>query len=266
MISLHCGNLGVGKTYWATTEVYRLIHRGIDCYVNWKIDFTEKLKKDRKSWIYRKFNKPEQLGNIYSWTKLEDLYSMKKGEVFFDEAHQKISARKWEQIPEAFIRKLTLSRHYGLNMHFISQHSQQVDVVVRRLANEYVLHTRFWKIMRTQHWDGAAIEILANPVAAQIQPPKTSAPSGYRFMRKDIGNSYNSWETPEEEEEWFKQNSEVKLMWSPIEATRLLEQQKAEHKANKKGSQHAPSLTIPNMKGGDLHEKVRYHKVKVNGL
>ena len=136
MITLHTGKLGVGKSYWATREVWKLIHKGKDCYVNWKIDFTDFYKRKRRNPFYRFSNPYFKLGRVYYWETLDDLARLRNGEVFFDEAHMSIDARDFAKLPKSFKTKLTQSRKYGLNLHFISQHSQQIDVVVRRLANE----------------------------------------------------------------------------------------------------------------------------------
>src|SRR6185436_3521534 len=96
--------------------------------------------------FYRLWNPLRNLGKVYYWSSMEDLYKLRNGEVFFDEAHMAIDARDFAKLPKDFKTKLTQSRKYGLNLHFISQHSQQIDVAVRRLANEYVQHTKFFRI------------------------------------------------------------------------------------------------------------------------
>lgn len=73
MISLYVGKLGAGKSYSATKQVWKLIHQGKNCYVNWQIDFTKYFEKKRKSLWYRLWNPIRVIGKIYYWETLEDL-------------------------------------------------------------------------------------------------------------------------------------------------------------------------------------------------
>src|SRR5258708_567439 len=205
MITLHTGKLGVGKSYSATLDVWKKINQGIDCYVNWKIDFTEYFLKREKSILGKisKFFKKitfgnERLGKVYYWSSngedMSELYRIRNGELYFDETHSNLNSRKWEQIDPNFVKKLTQSRKYGLNMHFITQHQGQVDVIVRRIANEIVVHRRFARLMTWKAWDGECIDILSNPAAPQ---PKSSG-FGLHWFNKKFANSYNTFELFEE--------------------------------------------------------------------
>lgn len=189
MITLYGGKLGCGKSYSATAYVWKLIHEGKDCYVNWKIDFTEYYKTKHRSLWYKLWNPLSAVGKVYYWETLDDLYQLKNGEVFFDEAHMAIDARDFAKLPKDFKTKLTQSRKYGLNLHFISQHSQQIDIAVRRLANEYVQHTKFWRFFIWRAYDGEAIERLSNPL---FPAPKSTAVGFYWFSKK-FAKSYDTF-------------------------------------------------------------------------
>jgi len=189
MITLHAGKLGVGKSYSATAEIWKLIHKGKDCYANWKIDFTEYFNRKRKNPWYRLWNPLHRIGKVYHWETMDDLYKLRNGEVFFDEAHMAIDARDFASLKPEFKRKLTQSRKYGLNLHFISQHSQQIDVAVRRLANDYVLHKKYWRLFVWREWHGEAIEILANPSLPQ---PKSQG-IGFYWFSKRFAKSYDTF-------------------------------------------------------------------------
>ncbi|MFA6376663.1 MAG: zonular occludens toxin domain-containing protein [Candidatus Paceibacterota bacterium] len=212
MITLHAGKLGQGKSYWATREVWKTINRGIDCYVNWRIDFDAYFARERRGWrgfLWKWWNRltfgNEKIGKVYYWENFDDLYKIRQGELFFDEAHQELNSRKWADIPKEFVKKLTLSRHYHLNMHFISQHQGQVDVIVRRLANYFTRHYKFWFLFIWKEWDGEAIEILANPA----MPKPKSMGFGVHLFDKVLAGCYNSFWLPGEKEE-YKQAP----MWS----------------------------------------------------
>ena len=125
-----------------------------------------------------------------SEAELKDLYGIRNGELYFDEAHAKLNSRDWQKIPEEFVRKITQSRKYGLNMHFITQHQGQVDIIVRRIANDIVVHRKFWILMLWREWDGEAIEILSNP----SMPQPRSQGFGLHIFSKRFAKSYNTFE------------------------------------------------------------------------
>jgi hypothetical protein len=201
MITLHTGKLGVGKSYSATRDVWKQINAGKDCYVNWKINFTDFFLHRQKSFLgklvklWSKFTfGNERIGKVYYWKDLNDLYGIRNGELYFDEAHSRLNSRKWESIPEEFVRKITQSRKYGLNMHFITQHQGQVDVIVRRIANDIVVHKKFGKLMMWKGYDGENIEILSNPNMPQ---PKSQG-FGFFLFSKRFAQSYDTFALFEE--------------------------------------------------------------------
>lgn len=189
MITIYGGKLGCGKSYSATSYVWKLIHEGKDCYVNWKIDFTDYYKKKQRSIWYRIWNPRANVGKVFYWETMDDLYTLRNGEVFFDEAHMAIDARDFAKLPKDFKTKLTQSRKYGLNLHFISQHSQQIDIAVRRLANEYIQHTKVWRFFIWRAYDGEAIERLANP----LFPAPKSQGVGFYWFSKRFAKSYDTF-------------------------------------------------------------------------
>lgn len=201
MITLHAGKLGSGKTYWATRMVWKLINQGIDCYVNWHIDFTAYYERERQGWrgfLWYWWNRLTfgnlKIGKVYYWETMEELYGISQGELFYDEAHTDLNSRSWAKLPKEFVSKLTLSRHYRLNMHFVSQHQGQVDVLVRRLANTFTRHFKFWFIFSWKEWDGEAIEVLMNPA---IPKPKPNFGGwGFYFYDKLLARCYDSYVRP----------------------------------------------------------------------
>lgn len=212
MITLHTGKLGVGKSYWATKDVWKKIVQGKDCYVNWRIDYTDYYTYRTTSWrgfLWALWIKctfaNTKFGKVYYWETLDDLYTIRNGEVYFDEAHMAVDARDFARLPKAFKTKLTQSRKYGLNLHFITQHQGQIDIAIRRLANSIVQHKKSWKLFYWKEWDGEAIEILMNPGLPQ---PKSQGFGFYLFNIK-LAKSYNTFALFDE----FKQYT-GKPMWS----------------------------------------------------
>lgn len=215
MITLHTGKLGAGKSYWATREVWKNIVKGRDCYVNWKIDFSSYWEYRTKGWrgllwaLWIKFTfANEKFGKVYYWDTLDQLYKIRNGEVFFDEAHMSVYARDFKSLPPEFRTKLTQSRKYGLNLHFITQHQGQIDVFVRRLANAITVHKKYFKIFGWKEYDGEAIEILSNPEMMAIQSPKTQG-FGFHLFSKQLAKSYDTFALFDPFEKY-----EGKPMWS----------------------------------------------------
>lgn len=236
MIILHTGKLGVGKSYSATAEVWKLIHNGKDCYVNWKIDFTKYFLKKRRGIWYRIWNPVRIIGKVYYWETLDDLYKIRNGELFFDEAHMSIDARDFSKLPKHFKTKLTQSRKYGLNLHFISQHSQQIDIAVRRLANSIIVHTRFWKFMWWREYDGEVIENLANP----LLPKPKSIGFGFYLFSKGLARSYDTMAL-------FKP-------FEPFSSQPIWDAQKIVADQKEASNKLRLSLNNQQMKGGDLND------------
>lgn len=243
MITVHAGKLGAGKSYSATAEVWKMIHQGKTCFVNWQVDFTDYFIMKRKSWWYRLWNPIKNLGKVYHFEGLQDLNKLRNGEAFYDEAHMDIDARNFQTLDAEFKRKLTQSRKYGLNLHFISQHSQQIDIAVRRLANCYVLHSKVWRFFFWREWDGEAIEILANP----LQPRPKSQGYGFYWFSKRFAKSYDTFAL-------FKPfpNVHREPMWDGQKI--VLDQRKAQEKARQVITVE-PTAPVPlenlNQKGGD---------------
>lgn len=215
MITLHTGKLGVGKSYWAVRDVWKQVVRGKDCYVNFPINFDSYYHYRTSGlrgllwalWIRFTFGN-RKFGRVYYWETLEDFYQLRNAEVYFDEAHMAIEARDFAKLPRSFKVKLTQSRKYGLNLHFISQHQGQIDIAVRRLANDIMVHKKLWKLFYWKEYDGEAIEILSNPEFMAVKPPKSLGFGIYPFSKK-LAQSYNTKELFEPFENYKKEP-----MWS----------------------------------------------------
>jgi hypothetical protein len=211
-VTIRGGKLGCGKTAGATWDVWREINKGINCFVNWHIDFSPLYKLERTGWRGRMWRvwlkmtlQKEKMGKVYYFEDLEGLYDLRQGHAFYDEAHQDISAREYVKLPKQFIKKLTLSRHYRLNLDFITQHTGQLDCYPKRIANYFQKFFKFWFIYCWKEWDGDAIEILANPA---LPRPKSIA-WGFHIYPKILWKCYDSFVLPDEKEQ-FK----LEPMWS----------------------------------------------------
>jgi hypothetical protein len=197
MIILHVGKIGVGKSYACTKEIWQNVLSGKDSYIDWEVDFTEQMKSHRKGLIFfwkfiiRKFtlSKEPRLGRVFFYQDLEDIYGISRGEIYMDEAHRFLSARKWETIPPNFIKKMSQSRKYATNLHFITQHQNMIDVNIRRLCNEIVIYKKFGYLMYYNSYDGAYIDQLDKDPALK---PKSSGFRLYWFS-KAFAKSYDTY-------------------------------------------------------------------------
>jgi hypothetical protein len=199
MITLITGKLGGGKSYKATRDIWRHIVQGRDVYANWSINFDDYFHHRTTGWrgvlwlIWIKVTfANEKFGKVYYWDTLDQLYTLRNGEVYMDEAHMSVNARDFSSLPPKFRTKLTQSRKYGLNLYFITQHSAQIDVSIRRLSNAMQkVRNIFSKLFIWKEWDGEFIDVLANPEMMAIKTPKSQA-QGLFIFNKHLANAYNT--------------------------------------------------------------------------
>lgn len=127
MIRVFFGNIGCGKTSLAVRNVFKIkkqfekaVLKGkIPIYYNTYCNFENKVSKcvDLKD-----------LGD--TWTFPEYSY------VVIDEAGIEYNNRKFKTLSQGFIKWIKLSRHYKCDVDFISQSWDDMDITIRRLAEE----------------------------------------------------------------------------------------------------------------------------------
>lgn len=197
MIFLHAGKVGQGKTFSCTAEILQHLYNGIDVYADWSINpqpyFSTKifkLKHKIKTFLCNLFRLPPiKYGRLFRFTELEDIYGVSYGEIYIDEAHRWLNARKFEDTPPDFISKMSQSRKYHTNLHFITQHPMMVDIAIRRVCNQLVVHKKFFRILYYKIFDGMYINSFDRPE----KPPKSDF-WGFRWLSTTIGKCYNTYE------------------------------------------------------------------------
>lgn len=113
-IKIYFGVPGSGKTTLAAKIVLGNLRRGIKTFSNVPI---------KGSLIFD----PAQLGVV----------DMSDGEMIIDEAGIEFNNRKFKSLPQKTIEWFKLSRHYGIrNLHVFSQSYDDMDITLRRLADE----------------------------------------------------------------------------------------------------------------------------------
>lgn len=120
MIRIFFGNPGCGKTTFACRQFFKL------------------QKKDKKKKFYKHYysnfenNLSENvvLEGLGEWTFPPQSY------IIVDEAGIEYNNRKFKTLPKETIAWMKLHRHYRCDVDFISQSWEDVDITIRRLADE----------------------------------------------------------------------------------------------------------------------------------
>ncbi len=119
MFRIIFGNIGCGKTTYACKMIYdNLVHPKHKFYSRIFTNFKNKLCPDIN------------LTDIGKWTLPFNSY------LVVDEAGIQYNNRKFKSLPQHTIEWFKLSRHYGVDADFLSQSWDDIDITIRRLADE----------------------------------------------------------------------------------------------------------------------------------
>lgn len=139
MINIITGKPGAGKTLFMTYKALSKLRQGYDVYANWKLDFTEYIKK-------KKIN-TEKWGRVYFWSEVEELLHINGGQVFIDEAQGYFDSREWQDMPPSAKQKFSAHRHdvgkdkHGnivpLDIWAGVQHTSNIDKRIRDLGQNF---------------------------------------------------------------------------------------------------------------------------------
>lgn len=177
MINIVVGKPGTGKTYFLVKKAWEFHRQGLDVYSNFKLDF---------SWLHKK-NK--LYGNIYYWEDLEDLLSIRGGQILIDECQIYFNSRGWKDLPPKLQYKFQQHRkHRGqkgqsLDIWGAVQNVKRIDTVVRELVNSVYQLKKFGPFMQASEYD-----------IDQIDKEKKQCYSRTRFfLSKKIYMSYDTY-------------------------------------------------------------------------
>lgn len=127
MINIYFGNPGCGKTTFAVRKAYKIIKR------------YKKTKKTPYNRIYANFEtktmKFHDLDGLGEWS------FPPKSLVCIDEAGIEYNSRKYKSMKQSLIRWFKLHRHFKCDVDFYSQSWEDMDVTIRRLADN-LFHLR----------------------------------------------------------------------------------------------------------------------------
>lgn len=121
MFRLYFGNPGCGKTTFACKQLKYL-----------------QSKRGKKKYAYKRFyaNFDNTLSYKISLSGLGDWTLPFNSYLVVDEAGIQYNNRKFKSLPQSTIEWFKLHRHYGVDVDFISQSWEDLDITIRRLVDE----------------------------------------------------------------------------------------------------------------------------------
>lgn len=121
-ITLYTGRPRQGKTLLAVKEIFKRLQKGEEVWSNIYLNYSGK--------------------NLHYYTKLEELYKVKNGTIFMDEAHVYMRSRKWESLPEEMERKLAQHGKHRLDIIATVQHQDRIDKILREIVDYWYVCQR----------------------------------------------------------------------------------------------------------------------------
>lgn len=193
MIRIYFGNPGSGKTTLACRNAYKIIKK------------YKRTKKADYNHIYANFEnkltKYSDLVGLGEWTFPPFSY------VIVDEAGIQYNNRKFKTLSQSTIQWFKLHRHYRCDVDFISQSWEDIDITVRRLADElwYIKRlgpfTLLRKVYKTVEVDPATHQIIDGYKFGKLLPQLLPFPfhrTHFKlFFRKPYYKYFDSYSTPE---------------------------------------------------------------------
>jgi len=144
------GKRGSGKSALAVRLALAAAMEGKNVWSNIPLDFSmygEKIK-----------------GKIFFAATLEDIGDMRDGLFLLDEAHLVASAGHGKNLSEEAHAYISLSRHLGMDLVFISQNFRRLAPIVREIAEQIWRLRRLGKLSWYKKWDEADIGSEGKPL------------------------------------------------------------------------------------------------------
>lgn len=156
MITIITGKPGAGKTLFMTYTALKMFLQGLDVYANWKLDFSEYVKKKKI--------KSEKLGKVFFWSEIPELLSIKGGQIFIDEAQGYFDSREWQEMPPSAKQKFSAHRHdvgkdnlgniIPLDVWAGVQHMSNIDKRIRDLGQNFAeVRNLFKKVFMVSYFE-----------------------------------------------------------------------------------------------------------------
>lgn len=119
MITLIYGHTGSGKTFLSVKMLHKAWKKGFNIYTNHPLNFGSD-------------------EGIMRWHNLEELFHLKNGIIFIDDAIKLLDAQRWQQLPTSFKEKIAGHRHDHIDIITNIQDFYQINVDVRRNVHRLI--------------------------------------------------------------------------------------------------------------------------------
>lgn len=173
-IKIYFGVPGSGKTTLAARIALMNLRRGIPTFSNVPIKGTIKINSSDIGFV-----------------------NMSDGELLVDEAGIDFNSRAYKSMPKEQIQWFKLSRHYGIqNIHIFSQSYEDMDVTLRRLADEiYVVKKTIIPALFMLR--RISVKVGVDKESHQIMDMYYFMPFGFKFyFGWHYWHMFDSWSAP----------------------------------------------------------------------
>lgn len=116
MITLADGLNGAGKTEYIVSLLYKEWQAGAEIYSNIPLYFSKNNER------------------VHYWSNLQELYNVKNGIIFIDEAQRLLDNRRWASLPTEFSEKLAQHRKHGLDVYTTTPNINHIDLRLKNLV------------------------------------------------------------------------------------------------------------------------------------
>lgn len=137
------GLLGSGKTYSMVKSARDL------------------MKKGKAKTVYTNMASL-RFPNSHYIRSIEEVYGLENGLIVLDEAHIWMPSRFWQSMPREFCYKLSMMRHFGLEMMYTTQAIERVDKILREITSYQVRcrYFSFLKLFLSVTWEPYTKEVI----------------------------------------------------------------------------------------------------------
>jgi hypothetical protein len=255
-ISYVTGSLGMGKSMYGARSIGRALLHGKVVICNIKLlEGWEKTvlshnpyykfgsaarKKELKDDLYRRFIYEDDVDRIIR-AKIHGR-GEGRGLMVLDEAHSNFNNRNWaNEIQRDGLRQMAMARHRGWEVLVISQHKDNTDMAIRRIAANEIQMTNWQKLTRIPFLGTPMLPVpVFLALGFRMNTTRGVVKSGKPFMRQlfTAGWFRNLYDTFEEYEEDDSEN----VIWLPLgEGERYV--------SRKKADSGEPALLLPGESG-----------------
>jgi hypothetical protein len=197
-------------------------------------------KKELKDDLYRRFIYEDDVDRIIR-AKIHGR-GEGRGLMVLDEAHSNFNNRNWaNEIQRDGLRQMAMARHRGWEVLVISQHKDNTDMAIRRIAANEIQMTNWQKLTRIPFLGTPMLPVpVFLALGFRMNTTRGVVKSGKPFMRQlfTAGWFRNLYDTFEEYEEDDSEN----VIWLPLgEGERYV--------SRKKADSGEPALLLPGESG-----------------